>query len=63
VAAGRDAGTVDVRLQPVNGQTEVTVTYQLIALTADGDRWLRAFSAGYQAFLRSWETSIADFLR
>jgi hypothetical protein len=63
VAAGRDAGTVEVRLQPANGHTEVTVTYRLTALTPDGDRWLRAFAAGYPEFLRSWETSIADYLR
>jgi activator of Hsp90 ATPase-like protein len=63
VAAGRDAGTVEVRLQPVNGHTEVTVTYALTALTPDGNRWLRAFAAEYQGFLRSWETSILTFLR
>jgi Activator of Hsp90 ATPase homolog 1-like protein len=63
VAAHRDAGTVEVRLEPGNGHTEVTVTYRLTALSPDGDRWLRAFAAGYPEFLRSWETSIADSLR
>lgn len=63
VAAGHDAGTVEVRLQPMNGHTEVTVIYRLTALTPDGDRWLRVFAAGYPEFLRSWETSIANFLR
>jgi Polyketide cyclase / dehydrase and lipid transport len=63
VAPGRDAGTVQVRLEPVNGHTEVTVTYRLTALPPHGDRWLPAFAAEYPEFLRSWETSIADFLR
>jgi hypothetical protein len=45
VAAGGDAGTVEVRLRPVDEHTEVTVTYALTALTPDGDRWLRAFAA------------------
>jgi hypothetical protein len=63
VAAARDAGTVEVRLQPEKAHTQVTVAYQLSALTPDGDRWLRTFAAEYPEFLRSWETSIGASLR
>jgi len=62
VAAGRDAGTVEVTLAPSREDTEVTVTYQLTALTPGGAEWLRTFAAGYPEFLRSWESAIADFL-
>jgi hypothetical protein len=59
VVTGRDAGTVEVRLAPDGDGTEVTVTYQLTALTPAGARWLDAFAAGYPAFLRSWEEALA----
>jgi len=59
VVTGRDAGTVEVRLAPAGDETEVTVTYQLTALTPAGARWLDAFAADYPAFLRSWEETLA----
>jgi hypothetical protein len=62
VAAGRDAGTVEVRLEPADGHTKVTVAYRITALTPEGERWLRDFTAKYPAFLRSWETAIGDHL-
>jgi hypothetical protein len=53
---------VEVALAPARDATEVTVTYQLTALTPGGAEWLRTFAAGYPAFLRSWESAIAEFL-
>jgi hypothetical protein len=63
VAAGRDAGTVDVRLAPSGAGAEVTVTYHLTALTPDGDHWLSDFAAHYPDMMRSWSAAIGDFLR
>jgi hypothetical protein len=62
VAAGRDAGTVEVRLEPAGGHTKVTVAYRITALTPEGERWLRDFTAAYPDFLRSWETAIDHYL-
>ncbi|SNY48647.1 SRPBCC family protein [Paractinoplanes atraurantiacus] len=62
VAAGRDAGTVDVRLTPVDSLTEVTVTYELTALTPEGGEWLRKFAADYPDMMSSWESAIAKSL-
>lgn len=59
VAAGRDAGTVEVRLAPAGPHTEVTVTYQLTALPPKGDAWLRDFAAHYPDMMRAWETAVA----
>ena len=62
VAAGRDAGTVEVRLAPAGPETEVTVTYRLTALTPGGDTWLRHFTAHYPDMMRSWEAAIGAHL-
>ncbi|MEV6492331.1 SRPBCC family protein [Actinoplanes sp. NPDC051633] len=58
VAAGRDAGTVEVRLAPAGPHTEVAVTYRVTALTPSGVEWFRDFTAGYPDMMRSWEAAI-----
>lgn len=63
VAAGRDAGTVEVRLSPGEGHTRVDVTYRLTALTPESARWLADFEAHYPAMMRSWESAIAESLK
>ena len=63
VAAGRDAGTVEVRLAPAGAHTEVTVAYRLTALTPESGEWLRQFAARYPDLMRSWESAIAKSLR
>jgi hypothetical protein len=62
VAAGRDAGTVEVRLAPAGSYTEVAVTYVLTALTTEGSDWLRKFTADYPSMMLSWESAIAKSL-
>ena len=57
-----DAGTVTVTLDDVNGQSEVTVTYELTTLSAAANARLHAFAAQYPAFLQSWEQDIAASL-
>ncbi|MCO5974536.1 hypothetical protein [Actinoallomurus soli] len=66
VTPGDRAGTVSVVLEGADGGdgggTAATVTYELTALTEAAREDLRAFAAGYPAFLRSWEEAIADAL-
>jgi hypothetical protein len=62
VAAGRDAGTVEVRLAPAGSCTEVAVTYVLTALTTEGGDWLRKFAADYPHMMLSWQSAIAKSL-
>ncbi|WP_276617407.1 hypothetical protein [Nonomuraea zeae] len=38
------------------------MTYELTALSPEGERTLREFAAGYAAFLASWEQAIAHHL-
>ena len=59
VVPGVTAGTVTVELAGVDGGSEVTVTYELTALTGAAEAELREFAAGYPDFLRSWEAAIA----
>lgn len=40
-------------------QSEVTVTYDLVALSDAGQQHLHTFAAGYPDFLMSWQTAIA----
>jgi hypothetical protein len=58
VAAGRDAGTVEVRLTPAGDHTDVAVTYELTALPPGGGEWLTEFAADYPAMMRAWEAAI-----
>lgn len=62
VAAGRDAGTVEVRLAPAGSQTRVEVTYVVTALEPAGGEWLREFEAAYPDMMRSWEAAIGKSL-
>jgi hypothetical protein len=57
------AGTITVTLVNGNGHTNVTVTYELTALGADGEQRLREFAAGYRAFIQSWQDAIAALPR
>jgi hypothetical protein len=62
VIAGQDAGTVSVTLDssdPASG-TQVTVSYDLTALSDPGAAHLAQFEAGYPGFLTHWEQAIAD---
>jgi hypothetical protein len=65
VIAGQDAGTVTVTLDrsdPASG-TQVTVSYDLTALSEPGAAHLAEFAAGYPQFLAHWEEAIAAALR
>lgn len=57
------AGTVTVSLNGTGGGTEVTVTYELTALTEAAAPGLREFAAGYPAFLTDWQHAITRSLR
>lgn len=52
------AGTVEVSLDGTADKTEVTVRYDLTALSGDGARELDEFAAGYPDFLHSWEIAL-----
>ncbi len=61
VIADQDAGTVTVTLDgsgPVSG-TQLTVSYDLTALSGPGAAQLARFAAGYPQFLAHWEQEIA----
>jgi hypothetical protein len=62
--AGQDAGTVTVTLDSgaeADG-TQVTVSYDLTALSEPGAAHLARFAADYPRFLAQWEKSIAAAL-
>lgn len=63
VIPGLNAGTVTVTLDEWDGQAEVSVTYELTALSQAGARQLATFAADYPAFLQSWEEAIETSLR
>jgi hypothetical protein len=56
-----NAGTVTVTLDDAAGHSDVTVTYELTALTNAADD-LDEFAARYPAFLQSWQDAIAASL-
>jgi hypothetical protein len=56
VIPGHNAGTV------ADGHSDVTVTYELTALTDGAAQQLNEFSADYPAFLLSWQDAIAASL-
>lgn len=58
VTPGDSAGTVEVRLRPDGDGSEVTVSYDLTALSATGDQRLTEFAAGYADFLAQWRAEI-----
>ena len=53
------AGTVAVALADNGTGADVTVTYDLTALTDAANDDLRTFAAGYPEFLASWQEAIA----
>jgi len=64
VTPGSRAGTVDVRLTAVSAQsTRVGVSYDLTALSPDGERALDAYDAPrFAEMLQSWLALITSFL-
>lgn len=58
VTPGSRAGTVTVDIEAAPGGSEITVTYRLTPLSAEGEQNLAEFAAEYPVFLRSWETAI-----
>jgi NADP-dependent 3-hydroxy acid dehydrogenase YdfG len=63
VIEGSNAGTVTVTLDGAGEHTDVTVVYELTALSEAGSHQLAEFATGYPAFLQSWQDTIAAFLR
>ncbi|MFI9848406.1 hypothetical protein ACIHFD_66155 [Nonomuraea sp. NPDC051941] len=63
VTPGSRAGTVTVEVDADGqGGSTVRVTYELTALTSEGQGHLREFAESYRDFLRSWEVDIAHHL-
>jgi hypothetical protein len=63
--SGDRAGTVTVTLSPAGRHGEasdVEVTYQLTALSAEAQPGLREFAHGYPAYLQSWQDAISAWL-
>lgn len=60
VIEGQDAGTVTVTL---DSETQVTVSYDLTALSEPGAAHLAQFAADYPQFLAHWEKAISAALR
>jgi hypothetical protein len=64
VAPGLRAGTIEVACaDDGNGSTVATVTYDMTALTEDGDLWLAEFAAEYDAYLDHWYHAITTAIR
>lgn len=63
VTPGVSAGTVSVVLDEAGDHSDVTVTYELTALSAEGAAHLRRFADGYPAFLAGWQNAMAEALR
>lgn len=60
VTPGSRTGVVRVSLRPDGeGGSDVTVTYELTALTSEAAMELADFAAGYDDYLREWEDLIA----
>jgi hypothetical protein len=65
VVPGVSAGTVSVTLEAAEGAgggSDVTVTYDLTALTDTAGRDLDTFATNYDDFLRSWHAAITTAL-
>lgn len=64
VTPGSRAGLVEVRLAVVGDRTRVDVTYDLTALTPDGEQALTAYSGPrFVEMLEQWRELIAAYLR
>ena len=60
VTPGLSAGTVGVQaLGFDDGRTRVRVSYDLTALSAQGEAWLAAFDDGFTDHIAGWEVAIA----
>jgi len=61
---GRIAGTVAVRCEngAADGETQVTVVYDVTPLGPDGAEFVRRLRDGYDAFLDSWREEIVAAL-
>ena len=60
VTPGVSAGTVEVRVRAAGADAaSAEVTYDLTALTDDGDARLAELESGYDAFLESWREAIS----
>jgi hypothetical protein len=58
------AGLVEVRLTGEGERSRVEVSYDLTALSADGEASLEAYSAPrFAEMLEKWHALITDFLR
>lgn len=62
VTPGDRAGTVTVTIDATTHGSEVDVTYDLTALTADAEQDLQQFADGYAAYLQSWQDAIIEHL-
>ena len=51
-----------VRLEPSDGHSLVTVTYDLTPLSRGGAGWLERFAAGCPGFLASWVDAMGRHL-
>jgi hypothetical protein len=59
VAPGIRAGTIEVACaDDGSGTTIATVTYDMTALSVDGERWLAEFAAEYDGYLDHWRDAI-----
>jgi hypothetical protein len=57
------AGLIRVSCEPYDdGTTTANVTYDMTALTDDGDARLHQFAAHYQEFLAHWQSAIDETL-
>jgi Polyketide cyclase / dehydrase and lipid transport len=63
VTPGDMAGTVTVAISAAGQHSDVKVTYELTALTSLAESKLTEFADGYAAYLQSWESDIAAWLR
>ena len=63
VVDGMTAGTIAVEALSSDEQaTRVAVTYDLTAITPEGEAWLDAFEADYDTAIAGWATEIAAAL-
>ena len=66
IAQGSNMGLVDVRCREVTpGNSEVTVTYTLTALTPEGETFVREFMEpkSYKDFIGEWHEAITAYLK
>ena len=56
---GRSAGTVEVKLEATTAGSAAQVTYDLTALTPEGEHALEHFAANFDEEIAGWEELIA----